>query len=112
MGTYFNDVGCFYESRTILFYKMRITISEQLSMKWSGDCFFRNPTICFPIVRTQISTQSIESLKQIEEKKLELDGIMQLIQESNKALEKDLEKLKNSEDKFNSFMDLWQTSLK
>ncbi|KAH9779981.1 Structural maintenance of chromosomes flexible hinge domain-containing protein GMI1 [Citrus sinensis] len=71
-----------------------------------------NPTICFPIVRTRISTQSIEALKQIEEKKLELDGIMQLIQESNKALEKDLEKLKNSEDKFNSFMDLWQTSLK
>ncbi|KAH9724082.1 Structural maintenance of chromosomes flexible hinge domain-containing protein GMI1 [Citrus sinensis] len=71
-----------------------------------------NPTICFPIVRTRISTQSIEALKQIEEKKLELDGIMQSIQESNKALEKDLEKLKNSEDKFNSFMDLWQTSLK
>lgn len=63
-------------------------------------------------MRTRISTQSIEALKQIEEKKLELDGIMQLIQESNKALEKDLEKLKNSEDKFNSFMDLWQTSLK
>ncbi|KAH9724081.1 Structural maintenance of chromosomes flexible hinge domain-containing protein GMI1 [Citrus sinensis] len=61
---------------------------------------------------TRISTQSIEALKQIEEKKLELDGIMQSIQESNKALEKDLEKLKNSEDKFNSFMDLWQTSLK
>ncbi|KAJ4726669.1 Protein defective in meristem silencing 3 [Melia azedarach] len=68
-----------------------------------------NPTICFPVVRSEveahISAESMEKLKQIEEKRSELNYIMLKIEKYSKVREKCLKKLNKRTAKFNTFMD-------